>query len=254
MMLINDDCLKAMNNLVEDGIKADMVLCDPPYGITDNKWDNVIPFEPMWETLKQIKKDKKTPLIFFASQPFTSQLVMSNLQWFRYEWIYQKTGGSNFGTVKYQPFKEHEEVLVFGEKSPYYYPIMEERKGTGKQRVQYSKIHYGGTISDNYGTMKREETEKKYNELRYPSSVQKFNNRKSHDRGLHPNQKPLELLEYLIKTYSQKNDTVLDFCMGSGSTGVACMETSRKFIGIELDKGYFDIAEQRINDSQTKLV
>ena len=254
MMLINDDCLTAMDKLINDDVKVDLVLCDPPYGITDNKWDTVIPFEPMWDALERIKKDKKTPILFFASQPFTSQLVMSNPRWFRYEWIYQKTAGSNFGTVKYQPFKEHEEVLVFGEKSPYYYPIMEERKGTGKQRVQYSKIHYGGTISDNYGTMNRKENDKWYSELRYPSSVQKFNNRKSHDRGLHPNQKPIELLEYLIKTYTEEENIVLDFTMGSGSTGVACKNLNRNFIGIELDNGYFNIAKERINDAQTKLL
>ena len=250
--LIQGDCLKVMQDLIADGVKVDLIVTDPPYGITDNKWDNIISFELMWECIKQIRSDKKTPILFFASQPFTSKLVMSNLKWFKYEWIYQKASGSNFGVVKYQPRKDHEEILVFGEKSPYYYPIMEERKGSGLSRVQYGKIKFGDKVSDNYGNMKHQAFEKFYGDLRYPSSVQYFNNRGKGSRGLHPNQKPVELLEYLIKTYSNENDTVLDFTMGSGSTGVACLQTNRNFIGIELEPKYYEIAEQRINEAKAQ--
>ena len=255
MRLIQGDCIQEMQKLAEEDVKVDCILTDLPYGVTDNKWDNIIPFEPMWECITNIKRDEKTPILFFGSQPFTSKLVVSKLDWFRYEWIYQKSCGSNFGVVKYQPMKEHEEVLVFGEKSPYYYPIKEERKGKGLARVKYNKVKFGDTVSDNYGNFKNEKCVKTYGDLRNPSSVQYFNNRKSNDRGYHPNQKPVELLEYLIRTYTKENELVLDFTMGSGSTGVACQNLNRDFIGIELDTDYYDIAVERINDGgQSKLL
>lgn len=256
MKLIHGDCIEEMNNLINDGVKVDLILTDLPYGVTDNEWDNILSFEDMWWCIKNIKLNKKTPILFFGSQPFTSKLVLSKLDWFRYEWIYQKSCGSNFGVVKYQPMKEHEEILVFGEKSPYYYPIKEERKGTGLSRVQYSKVKFGDTVSSNYGNFKNERCVKEYGDLRYPSSIQFFNNRGKGDRGYHPNQKPIELLEYLIKTYSNENDIVLDFTMGSGSTGVACQNTNREFIGIELNEAYFNIAKERCNESekQTRLL
>lgn len=178
-----------------------------------------------------------------ASQPFSSQVVMSNPAWFKVEWIWQKNAGSNFGTVKWQPMKEHESVLVFAAKTPTYNPIMQERAESGKARVKtvvnYSskaEVYQAGNLSN--------EVSSKRPDLRYPSSVQKFNR----ERGLHPTQKPVALMEYLIRTYSNDGETVLDNCMGSGTTGIACLRSGRKFIGIEMDQKHFDVARNRIEE------
>lgn len=242
--LYHGDCLEVMKAIPDGSI--DMVLTDPPFQITQCKWDKIIPFDAMWQHLRRITK-QNAPMIFTASQPFTSMLVMSNLKEFKVEWIWEKAVGSNFATLKYQPMKEHESVLVFsngGGKTPYY-PIKEPRKGSGSARMNYG--HNGSKTgeangSQNFKGWKEGDYDK---ELRNPSSVQYFNNRES-CRGLHPTQKPVALLEYLIKTYTQEGETVLDFTMGSGSVGVACLNTNRRFIGIELDEVYFEIAEKRI--------
>lgn len=242
--LYHGDCLEVMKAIPDGSI--DMVLTDPPFQITQCKWDKIIPFDAMWQHLRRITK-QNAPMIFTASQPFTSMLVMSNLKEFKVEWIWEKAVGSNFATLKYQPMKEHESVLVFsngGGKTPYY-PIKEPRKGSGSARMNYG--HNGSKTgeangSQNFKGWKEGDYDK---ELRNPSSVQYFNNRES-CRGLHPTQKPVALLEYLIKTYTQEGETVLDFTMGSGSTMIACLNTNRKGIGIELDEVYFEIAEKRI--------
>ena len=249
--LIHGDCLEEMQKLIQDNVKVDLILTDLPYGVTANEWDNIIPFDEMWSKINQVIYDR-TPILFFATQPFTSKLVMSKLNWFRYEWIYQKRVASNFGVAKYQPMKEHEEVLVFGRKSPNYYPIKEERKGGGANMVKYD--FNVRTTSSNYNETLHKKPFKNQSELRYPGTVRLYNNRGRGNVGSHPNQKPVELLEYLIKTYSNENDLVLDFTMGSGSTGVACRNTNRNFIGIELDDEYFDIAKERVNNCQSKLV
>ena len=249
--LIQGDCIEEMQKLIEKDIKVDLILTDLPFGLTANEWDNIIPFDKMWNKINKLVYDK-TPILFFASQPFTSKLVMSNLKWFRYEWIYQKRVGTNFAVVKYQPMKEHEEILVFGKKSPNYYPIMEERKGSGANRVKYD--FNKPTKSANYSDSLHKNKKKIKDKLRNPSSVQLFNNLSKGNRGYHPTQKPVELLEYLVKTYTKEKDTVLDFTMGSGSTGVACKNLNRNFIGIELDKDYFEIAKKRIKNCQTKLL
>jgi site-specific DNA-methyltransferase (adenine-specific) len=241
-MLYNDDCLKILPTLLDNSV--DLVLTDPPYGTTACKWDSIIPFEPMWKELKRITKDNSA-IVFTASQPFTSALVMSNIKLFKYEWIWEKAVGSNFATLKYQPMKEHENILVFSKGTHKYFPIMQERKGSGSERLNYA--HNGSTTGEANGMQEFSgwEVGKYDKNLRNPSSVQYFNNRES-CRGLHPTQKPIALLEYLIKTYTNEGDTVLDFTMGSGSTGVAAKNTNRKFIGIEMDKNYFDIAKKRI--------
>ena len=244
IQLFNDDCLKVLPTLLDNSI--DLVLTDPPYGTTQCKWDSVIPFEPIWKELKRIVKDNSA-IVFTASQPFTSALVMSNIKMFKYEWIWEKAVGSNFASLKYQPMKEHENVLVFSKGTHKYFPIMQERKGSGSKRLNYG--HNGSMTGEVYGTQGFSGYKVgKYNKnLRNPSSVQYFNNRES-CRGLHPTQKPIALLEYLLKTYTNEGETVLDFTMGSGSTGVACKNLNRNFIGIEMDKNYFDIAEKRIED------
>lgn len=240
--LYHGDCLIEMNKIADKSV--DMILCDLPYGVTQNKWDSIIPFDKMWEQYNRIIKDNHA-IILFGSQPFTSKLVCSNIDDFKYEWIYKKTIGSNFGNLRFQPMKEHENVLVFGKGRVNYYPIKQERTEGSKNRVKYA-LKSKPNRSMNYGFNYNESRIDKFEELRYPSSVQEFNNCRQ-KLGLHPTQKPTDLLEYLIKTYTMEGDTVLDNCMGSGSTGVACVNTKRNFIGIELDDNYFKIAEDRIN-------
>jgi site-specific DNA-methyltransferase (adenine-specific) len=240
--LINGDCLEEMKKIPDGSI--DLVLTDPPYGTTACKWDTVIPFEPMWEQLKRVTK-KNGAIVLTASQPFTSALVMSNPDMFKYEWIWEKAVGSNFATLKYMPMKEHENILVFGKGKTIYNPQMQERKGGGKARSMYT--YKSNTVSgDAISNMVTNRSGQKYDEnKRNPSSVQFFNNRED-TRGLHPTQKPVALMEYLIKTYTNEGETVLDFTMGSGTTGVACKNLNRNFIGIELDKDYYEIAKKRI--------
>ena len=239
--LMQGDCLELMKTIADGSV--DLILTDPPYGTTACKWDSVIDFGLMWGQLKRIIKPNGA-IVMTASQPFTSVLVCSNLKGFKHEWIWEKNRGSNFGAAKYQPLKEHESVLVFskdGEKVNYY-PIKEPRKGAGADRVKYEFNDSNTGKREVYGGFTDNRKGHKEEVLRYPSSIQKHNTQV----GLHPTQKPVALLEYLIKTYTQEGETVLDFTMGSGSTGVACVNTNRNFIGIELDENYFNIAKQRI--------
>ena len=235
--LIKGDCLEVMKSIPDKSI--DMILCDLPYGTTACIWDIIIPFKPLWEQYNRIIKDNSA-IVLFGSQPFTSALIMSNLKMFKYEWIWEKDAGSNFTTVKYQPMKEHENILVFGKGKTRYFPIMQERIGSRKGK-ETTTIDSGRKDSV-YGTQEGRGI-LKVGKLRYPRSIQRFNR----ERGLHPTQKPVKLLEYLIKTYTNEGELVLDNCMGSGSTGVACLKTNRKFIGIEQDDKYFEIAYNRIN-------
>lgn len=245
------DCLEYMKSMPDKSV--DCVLTDPPYGTTACAWDTIVPFEPMWEQILRVAKDDAACL-FTASQPFTSALVMSNPSIFRHEWIYKKRCASNFAQAKYSPMKEHESVLVFGKTKVRYFPIKEERVGSGKERVKYAYSDKSRHASGEFvGKIKGDydkENDAGNDELRYPSSVQEFNNRAIGARGHHPTQKPIELMEYLILTYSCEGDTVLDPFMGSGTTGVACVQTGRNFIGCELDPKYFAIAEKRIADAQ----
>lgn len=210
-----------------------MILCDLPYGTTACKWDNVIPFEPMWEQYTRIIKDDGA-IVLFGSEPFSTELRHSNLKMFRYDWIWEKEQGANFMLCKYQPYKVHEIISVFSKKRHIYLPQM-----TGGKPYISGK----GTSGEITGNVVKVQT--KNSGTRYPRSIQRFNTNKSKG-SLHPTQKPVELLEYLIRTYTNENDTVLDNCMGSGSTGVACINTNRKFIGYELDEKYFSIAKERL--------
>lgn len=236
------DCLELMKDISDSSI--DMILADLPYGTTACKWDTIIPFEPLWEQYERIIKDNGA-IVLTASQPFTSALVMSKPKWFKHCWVWVKNAGSNFGSVKYQPFKEHEDVLVFSKKGKTvsYYPIMEER-AMSAQRMIGRKMKYN-TKTSVYNSGLDNEINFTLPELRYPSSVRGHNR----ERGLHPTQKPVPLMEYLIKTYTNEGETVLDNTMGSGTTGVACVNTNRNFIGIELDEHYFNIAKERITES-----
>lgn len=237
--LIQGDCLERMKDIPDGSVDA--IITDPPYGTTACKWDSVIPFEPMWAQLKRIIKPNGA-IVLFGSQPFTSALVMSNPKMFKHEWVWEKNRGSNFGNVKREPMKEHESCLFFGNKKWTYNPIMQERKGGGRDLV--GKLVPHNCKEKFNSTGKFSGYKKVLSKFRVPSSVQRFNC----EVGLHPTQKPVALLEYLIKTYTNEGETVLDFTMGSGTTGVAAKNLNRNFIGIELDPEYFKIAEKRIND------
>ena len=238
--LMQGDCLERMKE-IESG-SVDMVLADPPYGTTACKWDSIIPLEPMWEQLKRIIKPNGA-IAMTASQPFTSVLVTSNIKQFKHEWIWKKNAGSNFGALKYQPMKEHESIIIFCNERVNYYPIKQERSESGKAMIKTGVKSKASKGNDVYGGLNQGYDNSKNDKImRVPSSVQLFNR----ERGLHPTQKPVALMEYLIKTYTNEGETVLDFTMGSGTTGVACKNLNREFIGIELDKDYYYIAMKRI--------
>ena len=242
--IYNGDCLEVMDRLIEEGIIVDAIICDPPYGTTACKWDTVIPFEDMWKRLNKLIKPNGA-IVLFGSEPFSSALRMSNIKNYKYDWIWHKNKGGNPLNAKKMPMKQHEIISIFYKKHPTYNPQMEERYGQGKERAKY-KIQGGRFKEDRvYGDVDNIVRNTKYSELRNPQTVQFFNV----ERGFHPTQKPVELLEYLIKTYTNESELVLDFTMGSGSTGVACMNTNRRFIGIELDNDYFDIASKRIEEA-----
>jgi len=233
------DCLVEMNKISDKSV--DMILCDLPYGITSNKWDVVIPFDLLWQNYNRVLKQNGV-IALTASQPFSSALVMSNYKMFKHEWIWNKDKGGNFINSVREPMKEHESVLIFSKGKWTYNKQMEERKGSGLGRAKY-KFNWKSNKSENYGAIKENKKSNKILGLRVPSSVQFF----KRETGLHPTQKPLELMEYLIKTYTNEGETVLDNCMGSGTTGVACVKTGRHFIGIEKDEKYFKIAVSRVS-------
>ena len=232
--LMQGDCLELMKTIADGSV--DLILTDPPYGTTACKWDSVIPFEPMWEQLKRIIKPNGA-IVLFGSEPFSSALRMSNIKQYKYDWVWVKNVSTNFLHAKRQPLRNTENVHVFYKKCGKYYPI----KSTGHTPTQSAKgcsngVLYHGKNTRNYSGGET---------TRYPKTTIEFDVVDLKNR-LHPTQKPVDLLEYLIKTYTQDGETVLDFTMGSGSTGVACVNTNRNFIGIELDENYFNIAKQRI--------
>ena len=231
--LYNGDCLELMKNIADKSV--DMILCDLPYGTTRNKWDSIIPFEPLWEQYNRIIKDNGA-IVLNCQQPFTTELIFSNKKNFKYCWTWYKKQCSGFLNAKKQPLRNCEDIAVFYKKQCTYNPIMKkgkkQLKATGKQSSNYNKFTYNPHYSEIY-----------YPRTMLEIPLPRFKNG-------HPTQKPVALLEYLIKTYTNENETVLDNCMGSGSTGVACINTNRNFIGIELDKDYFNIAKERIENAK----
>lgn len=210
-------------------------------GTTACKWDSVIPLDEMWKRINKLIKPNST-ILFFASQPFSSELIHSNINMFRHEWIWQKDKSGNFMNCKFEPMKIHEHIIVFGKQKGTYNPIMEKREEKNK-RNNKPRVNKNNIIS----TKEFETKESRGNsDYKYPTSIKKFN---SVRRGVHSTQKPVDLLEYLIKTYTNEGDLVLDFTMGSGSTGVGCIHLNRRFIGIELDKNYFNITKERIENN-----
>lgn len=243
--LMQGDCLEMMKKIPDGSI--DLVLTDPPYGTTACAWDSVIPFEPMWKELRRITKPVSS-FVFTASQPFTSNLIMSNLDWFKYCWVWEKTRPSGHVHSKNKPMKKHEDIVVFSNGTTVhasqsatrmtYNPqgleplpegTLRKRTDKGSDSVMSSRPSHKTTIRTH---------------TNYPHSIIRIPN--PNNDSLHPTQKPVALMEYLINTYTNENELVLDFTMGSGTTGVACMNTNRRFVGIELDEKYFDIAKNRI--------
>ncbi len=235
--LMQGDCLEMMAE-IETG-SVDMVLCDPPYGTTACKWDAVIPFEPMWAGVRRVLK-KNGAAVFTASQPFTSALVMSNVEMFAYEWVWVKSKITGVLNAKKMPVRKHEQVLVFC-----------ETKTTATYNAQgllpHGKVTKQGGNSDNYGARSGDDYVQEW--TNWPRDVLEI---ASEGKTVHPTQKPVALMEYLILTYTNPGEVVLDFTMGSGTTGVACMNTGRRFIGIERDEKYFDIAARRIMEAKEK--
>lgn len=236
--LMMGDCLERMQEIPDGSV--DMVLADPPYGTTACKWDSVIPLEPMWERLKRVIKPNGA-IVMTASQPFTTTLIASNMKMFKYCWVWEKTRASNPYLAKKQPLRAHEDIAVFSVDSPIYYP----QKNDGAYYTISKKA--GGRVAGDKKTNNSDYKGKRQGG-RFPRTVQKISN-SSAEVGLHPTQKPVALMEYLIKTYTNEGETVLDFTMGSGTTGVACVNLNRSFIGIERDDKYFDVAGVRIATS-----
>ena len=237
------DCLDGMKQIDDNSI--DMILCDLPYGITRCKWDSIIPLDKLWKEYKRITKDCSA-IVLTAVQPFTSMLVMSNIFSFKHEWIWEKDGGSNFGNIVREPMKEHESILVFSKGKWKYNPIREKRIGSRRGKKTKSMRPIGD--SECYNKFKNP-GEWDVPELRCPRSIQRF----TRERGHHPTQKPTLLFEYLIKTYTDKGDLVLDNCIGSGTTAVACKRLNRCFIGFEIDKNYYDISLKRVLNVPKRL-
>lgn len=240
IQLHNGDCLEVMKTLPDNSI--DLILCDLPYGITSISWDSIIPYDELWVQYKRLLKPTGN-IVLFSSGLFTLSLIQSNIKQFRYRLIWKKNVPTGMGSAKYRPMKYYEEICVFGNSKATYNPIMKERVGIGKDCYNYD--HYCG--ENNHLNLGKKP--KRYDpDWVQPSDVLEFNVVPNRNGKLHPTQKPVDLLEWLVKTYSNEGETVLDNCMGVGSTGVACKNTNRKFIGIELDKTYFELAEKRLQE------
>ena len=236
--IYNEDCLQGMKRIADKSV--DLILCDLPYGTTACKWDTIIPFEPLWEQYKRVIKDNGA-IVLTASQPFTSALIMSNINMFKYEWIWQKSRPTGFFTAKKMPMKIHENILLFYKNQPTYNPI--------KTKADENKIDKRKTLNPTYSPYLGVKKERVVDSgFRFPLSIQQFPS--ISQQGQHPTQKPVALFEYLIKTYTNENEIVLDNCAGSGTTMIACINTNRKYIGFEMDKGYYDIIMKRIEDKK----
>jgi len=249
MQLIHGDCLIEMANIPDGSI--DMVMTDPPYGTTACKWDSIIPLEPMWEQLKRIIKPNGA-IVMTASQPFTTTLIASNMKMFKYCWVWRKSQPTGTMIAKYQPMRVTEDVVVFGLGKTTYNPQMVERTEKELRRFSYKSVYSSSTSTDG---RRYNKTPNRYDyKLKHPNNHIEIKSVPNRHKGKgHPTQKPVALMEYLIKTYANPGETILDFTMGSGTTGVACKNTGRNFIGIELDAGYFQIATKRINDTPEPL-
>lgn len=233
--IYNMDCIEGMKLIPEQSI--DMILCDLPYGTTQCKWDSIIPLDQLWKEYTRIIKEKGT-IVLTSAQPFTSLLVSSNLKWFKYTWVWEKSKATGYLNAKKRPLVAHEDIIVFSKKQTQYHPQM-----VPGQPYYKGKAH---RPTDVYGQQKEVLVENK-DGTRYPRTVQYFKTAESEGKVYHPTQKPVALFEYLIQTYTNEKDVVLDNCMGSGTTAVACKKTNRHYIGFEKDKTYFDISVKRLS-------
>ena len=233
--IYNEDCLEGMKRIPDKSV--DMILCDLPYGTTACKWDTIIPFEPLWEQYERVIKDGGA-IVLTASQPFTTRLISSNFDWFKYELIWNKVLPTGFAIAKIQPMKQHENVLVFGKGKVTYNPQMTPRE---KPRI-YNRTHKNYEGSEN---LQKHDGKARTLTHYYPRSLLEFSNANNKSK-VHPTQKPVSLFEYLIRTYTNENETILDNCMGSGTTAIACLNTNRNYIGFELDETYHTVANERI--------
>lgn len=234
--VIQGDCLEVMKTIPDKSI--DMILCDLPYGTTACKWDTIIPFEPLWEQYNRVIKDNGA-IVLFGSEPFTSMLICSNIKMFKYRWVWNKKFASNFSICKYQPLKIHEDICVFSIKTHKYIPQITQRDSPivmGKNRSEHGSANL---------TYAKKEYDKKVYTTKQPQSILEYSVRDG-KRGFHPTQKPVALFEYLIKTYTNESDLVLDNCAGSGTTGVACKNTNRNYILIEKEPEYIEIINKRL--------
>ena len=247
MQLINGECLQEMDKLIDNNVIVDAIICDPPYGTTACQWDSVIDFDDMWSRLNKLIKPNGA-IVLFGSEPFSSALRMSNIKNYKYDWVWEKDKPANFALANKQPMKYHENILLFYFKQTTYNKQLQKREGDGKQRYKYI-VDNSSQKSDHLTLTQKP---KMFDpDWKNPNSVQYFSTGRRQNL-VHPTQKPVELMKYLVKTYTNENETVLDFTMGSGSTGVACVEADRNFIGIELDKDYFNIASKRIKEVEIK--
>ena len=237
--LIQGDCLEKMQNISDGSI--DLILTDPPYGTTACKWDSIIPLEPMWKQLKRVIKSNGA-IVMMANQPFTTTLIASNMKMFKYCWIWDKKVASNLFQAKSAPLKVHEDTVVFGTGTITYNPQMVKKDKPQKQG-KYKTVDNGSAVTNKAAKNK---LAGKVHTHSYPKTIQTFGKEKRTLPQYHPTQKPVAWMEYLINTYTNEGETVLDFTMGSGTTGVAAKRLNRNFIGIELDSGYFGAAEKRI--------
>lgn len=244
--LLFGDCLELMKDIPDKSI--DMILTDLPYGVTArNEWDQIINQTDLWFAWNRIKKDE-TPIVLTSMQPFTSFIITSNPKGFKYEWIWEKERGTGFLNAKKQPLRKHEQILVFYDSQPTYNPIMEKLDKPYKHVLPKFE-------SDDYNSFKtgnQDNREVKVYDTKYPSSIIRIS-RDDNRKNTHPTQKPVKLFEYLIKTYTNENDLVLDCCAGSGTTAIACLNTNRNYICIEKEQKYFDIMVDRINKHQQTL-
>ena len=238
--IYNEDCLEGMKRIPDGSI--DCIICDLPYGTTACAWDSVIPFDKLWEQYRRICKPN-APIVLFGSEPFSTMLRMSNLKAFKYDWIWNKEASGSGLLANVQPLKIHEIVSVFGFGTTTFNPIMTK----GAMR---NKKSYGSKSGSTTGYIA--ESKDNYNDMYYPKSIVSFSNASQADK-FHPTQKPVDLLRYLVLTYTNEGDTVLDNCMGSGTTAIACIKEKRHFIGFELSKEYFDKAVRRIKAEQAQL-
>ena len=239
------DCLELMKNIKDKSI--DCIICDLPYGVTSkNKWDTIIPYEPLWKEYKRIIKDNG-PIILFGQDKFTAKTMLSNEKMHRYNLIWNKVLTSGFLNAGRMPLREHEDIMIFYKKLPTYNPQFTEGKPLHGMGEKFKKVKNNNNNYNDFNSCNNPSANREGDTKKYPKSILTFP-RPASSKMLHPTEKPVELLEYLIKTYSNENDVILDNCMGSGSTGVAALNTNRRFIGIELDEKYFNIAKDRLEN------